>query len=80
MKKPAQVRAAAAVLIAASAEAHKLSLCLAGAVNSLKAPVYDTDAALAAYTDLQAAAEHLNTIERIMIEATDGLAAVGVQP
>jgi len=80
MKKPTQVRAAATLLSTASAEAHRVSLCLAGAVNSLKAPVYDAEAALAAYTDLQAAAERLDTIQRIMTEAADGLAAVGVQP
>lgn len=78
MSKPTQVRTAAALLTTASGEAHKLSLCLAGAVNSLKAPVYDTEAALSAYEDLRAAAERLETIERIMTEAADGLQAVGV--
>ena len=78
MSKPTQVRAAAALLTTASAEAHKLSLCLAGAVNSLRAPTYDADTALEAYTDLQAAAEILETIERIMTEAANGLAEVGV--
>ncbi|MFN3686565.1 hypothetical protein [Salinarimonas sp.] len=76
MKKPIQVRTAAALLTTASAEAHKLSLCLAGAVNSLRAPAYDSDAAIEAFTDLQAAAEILETIERIMGEAADGLARV----
>ncbi|RST85597.1 hypothetical protein EJC49_14945 [Aquibium carbonis] len=76
MSKPTQVRTAAVLLTTASGEAHKLSLHLAGAVNSLRAPAYDLEAAQSAYEDIQAAAERLRTIERIMTEAADGLARV----